>query len=359
MGFIRNKALLWCSLLLLPFLAQGQFARYTNGYLQLGNAAAYEGSGRSTLASEMGLGIERRNPAALARLQEPIQVGGSFSSVFTGMGSLLYLGGGYRLDSLSGVGIGLLRFGVDGIQNTLSWRNAAGEEDYSRISRFGIADYALFLSYGRQFAWEGLSVGGVGKLLYRDEGGFATGVGLGFDASVLLQRERWQLAAAVRDLSTTWTLWFIDRKKLRVTDGDKELNPTEERAAEGTTPSLELAFTYLWRQERPWRYGASGAVGLSAGNPKSAFFALGGATFAPAIGGWASYKGILFLRLGAHQWQWTPLSREHQNYLTFTPTGGIGVQGRGLRIDYAFSSPLVATSARMNHLVSLSYAFGK
>ena len=359
MGFIRNKALLWCSLLLLPFLAQGQFARYTNGYLQLGNAAAYEGSGRSTLASEMGLGIERRNPAALARLQEPIQVGGSFSSVFTGMGSLLYLGGGYRLDSLSGVGIGLLRFGVDGIQNTLSWRNAAGEEDYSRISRFGIADYALFLSYGRQFAWEGLSVGGVGKLLYRDEGGFATGVGLGFDASVLLQRERWQLAAAVRDLSTTWTLWFIDRKKLRVTDGDKELNPTEDRAAEGTTPSLELAFTYLWRQERPWRYGASGAVGLSAGNPKSAFFALGGATFAPAIGGWASYKGVLFLRLGAHQWQWTPLSREHQNYLTFTSTGGIGVQGWGLRINYAFSSPLVTTSARMNHLVSLSYAFGK
>lgn len=359
MGFIRDKALLWCFLLLFPLLAQGQFARYTNGYLHLGHAAAYEGSGRSTLASETGLGIERRNPAALARLQEPIQVGGSFSSVFTGMGALLYLGGGYRLDSLSGVGIGLLRFGVDGIQNTLSWRNAEGEEDYTRIRRFNIADYALFLSYGRQLAWEGLSVGGVGKLLYRDEGGFASGVGLGFDASVLLQRERWQVAAAMRDLTTTWTLWFIDKKKLRVADGDKNLNPTEERAAEATAPSLELAVTYLWRQEHPWRYGASGAVGLSASNPKSAFFALGGATFSPAIGGWASYKGILFLRLGAHQFQWTPLSPQHQTYLTFTPTGGIGVKGWGLRLDYAFTAPLVTTSARTNHLVSLSYAFGK
>ena len=336
-----------------------QFARYTNGYLQLGYSAVSEGCGRSTLSSQRGLGTERANPAGLVWQETPFRVGSSFSSVFTGMGSLLYLGGGMRIDSMSGVGAGLLRFGVDGIQNTLEWRDPSGGEDYGRIRRFGIADYALFLSYGRRLPWSGFSVGGVGKILYRDEGGFATGVGIGFDMSILYRRAEWQVCAAVRDITTTWTLWFIDQKKLRGSTVGESLNPTAERAAEGTAPSLEVGVSYLFRQDRPWRYGASGRVRASGGNPTSELIALGGVTISPAIGGWASYKDIVFLRLGAHQWQWIPYSRQHTDLISFTPTAGLGVRGWGLSIDYAFTAPLVTLSMRVNHLVSVSYSFGK
>ncbi len=357
--YVSCGVLLHLLFIVFPQYTQAQFARYSNGYLQLGYSAAREGGGRTTLVSESGLGTERDNPAGLVWQETPFRVGSSFSSVFTGMGSLLYLGGGMRLDSSSVVGVGLLRFGVDGIQNTLDWRDPSGGEDYGRIRRFGIADYALFLSYGRRLPWSGFSVGGVGKILYRDEGGFATGVGLGFDVSILYRRQTWQFFAGVRDITTTWTLWFIDQQKLGGSAKGEELNPTGRRAAEGSAPSLEVGVSYLWRQERAWRYGASGRVTASGGNPTSELIALGGVTFSPAIGGWASYKDIVFLRLGAHQWQWIPYSRQHTDLISFTPTAGLGVQGWGLSIDYAFTAPLVTLSMRVNHLVSVSYSFGK
>ena len=107
-----------------------QFAKYTNSYLQLGYSAQYEALGRSAQATSYSLGMERANPASLAQHKKRFMAGGSFSSIFTGMGTLMYAGVAMRLDSVSSASVSLLRFGVDGIQNTLDWRDEAGNDDY-------------------------------------------------------------------------------------------------------------------------------------------------------------------------------------------------------------------------------------
>ena len=335
-----------------------QVAKYTNSYLQLGYSAQYEALGRSAQATSYSLGMERANPASLAQHKKRFMAGGSFSSIFTGMGTLMYAGVAMRLDSVSSASVSLLRFGVDGIQNTLDWRDEAGNDDYGRIRRFGIADYALFLSYGRTgFMWAGFAVGGTAKVLYRDEGGFATGVGLGVDLAANYSFGAWRFAAVVRDVTSTWVLWFIEAKKLSRVRNGKELNTTPARAAEGTIPSLELAVAYSRTFRKSLSWGATLCFNERFDGREYTPLYLGSVSFSPAVGLWGSYRNLVFLRLGAHQLQQIPLTRTSQA-LSFTPTAGIGLQGWGLRIDYAFSAPLATVSARLNHLVSISYSFG-
>ncbi len=335
---------------------QAQLVKYANSYLQLGYSAQYESSGRSAMAQPYSFGQERTNPASLHQLAKPFVVGGSYASVFSNMGSLMYIGGAMRIDSISGGSVSLLRFGVDGIQNTLDWRDEHGNDDYGRIRRFGIADYALFVSYGRSLLWEGFSMGATAKILYRDEGGFATGVGLGFDLAANYRYGAWQFAAVVRDVTSTWVLWFINAKKLsRVREG-KELNSTPDRAAEGTALTLDLATSYsrIFRENLHW--GVTFCLSNHFDGQEYSPLHIGGVTFSPALGVWGSYRDLVFLRLGAHQLQKIPFSRE-RNTISFTPTAGIGLQGWGIRVDYAFSAPLAVVSARLNHLVSVSYTF--
>lgn len=337
--------------------AQAQFAKYTNTYLQLGYSAQYESLGRSSIALPYTFGQERANPASLHQLENRFVGGGSFSSIFTGMGTLMYAGAAMQIDSLSGGSVSLLRFGVDGIQNTLDWRDEQGKDDYGRIRRFSIADYALFLAYGRALPWSGFAVGGTAKILYRDEGGFATGIGLGVDLAANYRRDEWQFSAVARDLTSTWVLWFIDAKKLsRVRDG-KELNRTPTRAAEGTAPTLDLAVSYSQSFRKTIYWGATVCFSEHFDGREYAPLHLSSITFSPALGVWGSYRNLVFLRLGAHQLQEIPLTRTTQA-LSFTPTAGIGLHGWGIRIDYAFSAPLATISARINHLISLSYSFG-
>ena len=337
--------------------AQSQLAKYSNNYLQLGYSAEYEALGRSAIALPYTFGLERANPASLQQLPHHYVAGGSFSSIFSGLGTLLYASAALRLDSMSGASVSLLRFGVDGIQNTLDWRDEAGNEDYSRIRRFSIADYALFLSYGRTLPWKEFDVGGTVKVLYRDGGGFATGIGLGVNLAANYRHGKWQITGVARDLTSTWVLWFIDAKKLsRIREGE-ELNNSHSRAAEGTAPTLEIAASYRSSFQETLHYGATVRFSEHFDGREYAPLHIGNITFAPAIGIWGSYRDFVFLRLGAHQLQEIPLTRT-SNALSFTPTAGIGLRGWGLHIDYAFSAPLATVSARMNHLVSVSYSFG-
>lgn len=338
--------------------SNAQFVRYANSYLQLGYSAQQEALGRSALASPYSLGSERSNAAALTGLEKRFSAGASYSSIFSGLGSLFYTGNVMRLDSVSSIGIGLLSFSVGGIQNTLRWRNDAGEDDYGRIRRFSVADYAFFLSYGRKVLYDGISVGGTAKILYRDQGGFATGIGMGVDLSAMYSRPNWNVALVARDITSTWVLWFINSQRLSVVQEGNELNPSTRRAAEGTLPSLDLAFSYHWALPHDFQLGTSATITTLFDGKSFAPLNTGSVTFAPALGVWASYHQWVFLRLGAHQLQYVPISRDKQA-LSFTPAGGLGIQGWGIRIDYALTAPLAAISARWNHLVTVSYRWGK
>lgn len=341
-----------------PHVAQGQLARQSNAFLGLPITARSEALGRSDQADSYYPGMERINPASLSSQRAAHTVGGTFSSHFGGMANLGVAAWAMRVDSLSGVGVSLVRFGVSGIQNTLRWMDGEGQTDYGRISRFSVADYALFAAYGREMDVPGLAVGGAVKVIYRHAGGFANGVGIGVDAGIRYARGNWSASLVGRDITTTWTFWMLRAGRLAVPENDTLRNATPDGAFEMAMPSLEVSAGYLLPFGSHFSLGLQLAAqatfdGPSHGVVSGDFFSLH-----PAIGVWGGYRDILFVRLGARQFQ---ITEEYlgRKTLSFAPSAGVGVQAFGCTLDYAFSAPLTGVTMRFSHIISLGVRLGQ
>lgn len=66
---------------------------------------------------------------------------------FAGIAKYDYFGSAYKIDSSSVLGVSIIRFGVDDIPNTIELMDSEGNFDYSRMSRFSVADYAFITSF--------------------------------------------------------------------------------------------------------------------------------------------------------------------------------------------------------------------
>ncbi len=344
-------------LLLAPMaLSQAKIVRHANAFLHLGNNAASEALACTDLASRYRYGSERSNPAGLIGMDRRFTLGGSFLSQFGDMGRLGNIGLAYRVDSVSGIAFCLTRFSVSGIPNTLSWMDEEGNTDYTKISHFSIADWALHISYGRSILLPGLSIGGTVKAIYRHQGPFARGVGFGVDLGVRYQYKSWEFAAVGRDLSATSTVWFIYPNRLKTTGPDSIQNDSKEFDRETTLPSLRLGGGYHWDTPKGWRIALNlltewGFDGADAGLFSHDWFKLD-----LAVGSEFSYRNIVFIRMGARQFQWIREFYDHRT-LSFNPSLGLGLSGWGLSLDYALSAPIATVDLRLSHLITLSYAF--
>lgn len=328
-----------------------QLVRHANAFLQVGVEASHEALGRTLGAEDYHPGQERVNPATVATIGPRYSFGGAYTSQFGGMAQLGAASFAVGLDSVSGLGFHFVRLSVPDIPNTLSWRDDKGLTDYNRITRFSVADYALFAAYGRQlYHW--LSVGGCVKAIYRHEGGFARGYGMGFDIGATYMHPRWRAAAVLHDVTTTWTFWVIHPSRLGRTVGDTVINPTPRGAEEVTAPSLALYGSYRFPTGRRVEWGIAAAMRLHFDGRSFSPLAFGSVDLQPAIGAWCTIAGVAHIRLGARQFQlfhqW-----EKRRTLIFTPSAGVGVSAYGVRIDYSFSAPLTGISTRFTHLVSL------
>lgn len=348
------------ALLLLPFhgLYASEPPAFSNAFLNVGLNARDEAFGRASLSLPYAPGAERRNAAALAQLDARHAASFSFASTFSGMANLEYLSYAYRLDSMGSLGASLLRFGVPGIQNTLDWRAPDGTEDYTRITRFNAADYALFLSYARCLGIEGLAVGGHAKLIYRSVGPFANAVGIGFDVALAYQRGNWGVAISARDVTSTFNAWFINSQRLEINTADSTFNASAPRAIELTLPSIEIG----WGQKIPLRNRHYLLIGITArlttdGRPN---VLLAGRTFGvdPSVGFAWGWGKIFELRFGARQFQLIDAPNRKKSF-TATPSAGLGVTAWGWGLSYAFAMPLLGESLLYNHLVSIAWQFGR
>lgn len=348
---------LWV-LVLAPVAARGQLVREANAFLTVGYCARSEALARADMATDYYVGQGRSNPASLSSIANDYAVGGSFSRHFAGMANLGYAACALRADSLSGVAVGLLRFGVSGIQNTLRWMDSEGNTDYTRITRFGVADYGLFVAYGRDLPVRGLSAGAGVKVMYRHEGGFANGVGIGFDAGIRYVWNNWAVAAVARDITSTWTLWFLDPERLAVPENDSLSNGTPSRAAEMSPPSLDIAGSGAFALGGKFRIGVEVLFALTFDGGSHSPLSRGFFAAEPALGLWGSYRDALFIRLGVRQFQLVE-SLYSRPILALTPSAGIGVSAYGCSLDYAFVAPLTGLTMRFTHLVSLSVGIGE
>ena len=355
----------FCAALALPAAAQStKTPKYSNEFLSLGVGARALGMGKVQVSLATDATAGYWNPAGLVNQTHKYDGVLMHSELFSGIVKNDYAAFSMPLDEKSAVGVSLLRLGVDNIADTRALVNEYGYVDYSKIEYFSVADYAMLLSYSRKLGMEGLSVGGNGKLIYRNIGKFAHGYGFGIDAGVQYNHKGWNLGLMARDITTTFNSWSINADEYL-----KGVNSTQANLGDAVpTNSTEITLPRFIlgvgrRVQLPKEFSALLAVDLEAttdgqrGTPISTR----GVSVNPAAGLELGYKNLVFLRGGAGNYQQISSVVDNTKQWKGQYSLGAGVAFSGLRVDLALSrlavEKLGSTSQTNSLIVSLGYGF--
>jgi len=223
--------------------------------------------------------------------------------------------------------ISVMRLGIDGIPDTRAldtngdgvFNDLDGRPDYSQITFFNSADWAIYFSYAKQYS-EHLFYGANLKLIRRDIGEYHA-TGIGFDLGGIYQpTENFSLGANVQDITTTLIAWNT---------GTNEL----------ISPTLKVGGAYLF-EIFGGRLGPSFDTDIRfEGRKFSSIAYLGPMSFDPHGGIEFDYKKTVALRVG------------YDNVKNLTL--GAGVHLRKLDIDYSFAKFNGEDQLGNSHRISL------
>ncbi len=340
-------------------LAQTNAPKYSNEFLNLGAGARSLGMGKTQVSLADDATASYWNPAALTNMRTKYDGVLMHSELFSGVVKNDYAAFAMPLDEKSAVGVTLLRLGVDNIADTRALVNEYGYIQYDKITYFSVADYALLLSYARKLGPEGLSVGGSGKLIYRNVGSYANAYGFGIDAGLQYNHRGWRLGLMARDITTTFTAWSIDADKFKANAAPGEDVP--HNSTELTMPRLVLG---VGRQFKlPAQFTALVAADLEAttDGQRNTIIETKAVSVNPRAGIEIGYRNLAFLRGGVGDYQKITTFDQSQQWKGQYSLGA-GVAFSGLRVDLALSrlavEKLGSTSQTNSLIVSLGYGLG-
>lgn len=334
----------------------GQTApKYSNEFLSIGVGARSLGMSGAVVASTQDASSNYWNPAGLALMENDMQVGLMHNEYFAGIAKYDYGAVAYRPNNNAVIGASLIRFGVDDIPNTLDLIDDDGNIRYDRLSAFSAADYAFLLSYGRKTPIDNLFLGGNVKIVHRQAGSFAHAWGFGIDLAARYDLDKWQFGANLRDITSTFNAWRFNQDLLEESFTATG-NIVPENSVELTLPSLIVggarifdigkSFTALAELDMLCTFDGKRNVLL-----KSDFLSVD-----PKIGAEFGYKGIVFLRAGAGNFQQIPQT-DGGDAFNLQPNIGLGIHLRGLSIDYALTDLGDVSVAMYSHVFSVKYRF--
>jgi hypothetical protein len=357
--------------LALPAAAQStKTPKYSNEFLNIGVGARALGMGKVQVSLADNATAGYWNPAGLVNQTHKYDGVLMHSELFAGVVKNDYAAFSMPLDDKSAIGVSLMRLGVDNIADTRNLINEYGYIDYSKIELFSVADYALLLSYSRKLSnVEGLSVGGNGKIIYRNIGKFAQGYGFGIDAGLQYNHKGWNLGLMARDITTTFTQWTINAEEYTKGINNTEANGPDaipSNSSEITLPRLVLGAGR--RFELPKQFSALVAVDLetTTDGQRNTPISTKALSVDPRIGVEFGYKDLVFLRGGAGNYQKIQNFSANSNGTYDSDwkgqySLGAGVAVSGLRVDLALSRLAVeklGSASQTNSLVvSLGYGF--
>jgi hypothetical protein len=351
--------------LALPAAAQTtKTPKYSNEFLNIGVGARALGMGKvqASLANDATAGYW--NPAGLVNQTHKYDGVLMHSELFSGVVKNDYAAFSMPLDEKSAVGISVLRLGVDNIADTRALINEYGYVQYDKIEYFSVADYALLLSYARKVGPEGLSIGGNGKIIYRNIGKFANGYGFGIDAGVQYNRSGWNLGLMARDITTTFNSWNINADEYQKGISSTIANsgdPIPKNSTEITLPRFVLGVGR--RFELPKQFTALVAVDLetTTDGQRGTPISTKAVSVNPAAGLELGYRNLVFLRGGAGNYQQISSVVDKSMQWKGQYSLGAGVAVSGLRVDLALSrlavEKLGSASQTNSLIVSLGYGF--
>lgn len=349
--------MVWC---LTSEAASAQETRkYSNEFLSIGVGARSLGMANSSVATIRDVDAGYWNPAGLVGVQDNLQVSVMHSEYFAGISKYDYGAFATPIDSVSTLGISVIRFAVDDIPNTTQLIDAEGNVNYDRITSFSAADYGFLFSYARKLKVPGLSVGGNAKVIYRRVGDMASAWGFGLDAGLQYQRNKWQLGVMGRDITSTFTAWTFNlneetKEVFTLTD-----NEIPENSLEVTLPKVILGAGRQFDIKE--RFSITPEVNLDVTFDGQRPVAINSDPISidPHIGVEASYLNLLYLRFGVGNIQPVKAEVGDQKELTYQPNMGIGIRLKGISIDYALTDIGDQSVALFSNVFSLRLEFNK
>lgn len=337
-----------------------QFRKYSNEFLNIGAGARGLAMGGAQVASTQDATSGYWNPAGLVHVRENPSLSLMHAEYFSGIGK--YDFGALAIPTKSGqstLAISFLRFAVDDIPNTLFLVEPDGSINYNNVTSFSSADYAFLISYAKKLIdtdEKQLSIGGNVKVIYRQVGSFAKAVGFGIDLGIQYKVNNWQLAAVLRDATTTFNAWsfsFSEREKemLYLTNNNIPLKSTEN-----TAPRLVVGGAYTFQFSEKFSLLAEANLQMTFDGKRNTLLSTSLVSVDPQIGLEANLNNAVFFRAGISNFQRALRDADISNpskVWIFQPSLGTGFRISNAAIDYAFTNLANQSNPLYTHIFSL------
>lgn len=340
-------------LLLYVSLINAQTTRkYSNEFMNIGVDAAALGMSNAIVAHSADVNSGYWNPAGLVHLEDN-QLALMHSSYFANIANYNYAAFAMPIDNRSAIGISIIRFGVDDILDTTQLIDDQGNINYDRINLFSAVDYGVTFSYARKLPAQGLNYGVNAKVIRRIIGDFASSWGFGLDLGIQFQDgNSWKFGVMIRDITTTFNAWSIDKDKLA--DIQNAIDGQNQEVPEGTEltlPKLQIGISksFVFNYDYSLRTEFDLNVRFAENND---IISTSFASINPALGFEFGYTDLVFLRAGVGNFQ-NELQIDNGENLTFQPNFGVGFKYNGIQIDYAFTDIGDQSAALYSNVFSL------
>lgn len=352
---------IWVGALLMwsgDLLAQSQTPKYANEFLHIGVSARAFGMANTQVAIVDDVTASYWNPAALTSMTNKYQFSFMHAELFSGISKYDYLAFGMNIDSVSALGVSLIRFGIDDIPDTRFLYDANGQLNYNNIQFFSAADYALLTSYSRKMRFlPGLSLAGNFKVIYRSVGDFANAWGFGLDIGSLYNFKGWRFGLMFRDITGTFTAWSHNRDELQ-TIYTQTGNDLPESTLEVALPRMILGAGRRFVIKEHWGILPSIDATFTFDGARNSLVSGGAVSLDASFGLEADYKQLAYLRLGVGNVQ-DIKDFDGSVSTSVRPAMGVGVAIRQLTIDYALTDMASGSETLYSHIFSLTIKLDK
>jgi len=332
--------------------------KFSNEFLSIGVGARALGMSNSYVTSVNDVTSGYWNPAGLTHIKKDFQVGLMHAEYFAGIAKYDYGAFAAKIDSSSAFAFSIIRFGVDDIPNTTQLIDSDGNIDYDRISSFSVADYAFLFSYARKSKIQGLNYGVNVKIIYRNVGEFASAWGFGFDGGVQYDLKGWKFGLMVRDITSTFNAWSFSLSQETIDVFNATGNEIPENSVEITLPKAILGIGKDVKISNKFNMLGEIDFDFSTDGKRNVLITGDPVSIDPHMGLELGYNKMIFLRVGVGNFQKVTDILDNDK-ISYQPNFGVGIQFRGISIDYALSDIGNQSEALYSNIFSLRFDINK
>lgn len=334
-------------------------AKYSNEYLAIGVGARAQAMGNAQISEVNDVSAIYWNPAGLVNLEAPFQVMAMHTELFAGIAKYDYIGFAKTLnkEKKSTIGLSVVRLGIDNIPNTLNLVGPDGTINYDNITEFSTADYAVFMSYGRQLN-DKLSVGGNVKVIRRVIGEFGNAWGFGIDLGLQYKVKDWRFALMGRDITSTFNAWSFDateeQKQVFIATGNDVL----ESSVEITRPRFILGAAWTKQFGEKIDFLIEANFDITTDGQRNVLISSSSFNVDPHAGFEIGYNDFIFLRGGVMNFQDVKTNAgDDSTTLSVQPNFGIGLKLGKFILDYAYTNIGGVSEVNYSNVFSLKLNF--